>query len=252
MPSWAVGCQDVHRLADDDAGDRRAVGGEHGQPAAAVREHVAGGVGQAVGERARRPASGPAPGRTAARSRRRPGCRARRPPAAPSALRAVGQSCRRPLWLNSQRSWVNGAAAPTRRPAMPGGRGADRGQHARRRRPSAPARRTTRRSRSAGPAGSARAARPVDVPADAEAVDVDRAVPLPARAPRTARRAQCGGSTTSDAAACAARRGRPGAYTSRAVRKPEKICRRIGWSQLRNVVRQASGSVAQEPPRSTL
>ncbi len=28
-----------------------------------------------------------------------------------SALRAVDQSCSRPLWLNSQRSWVNGAAA---------------------------------------------------------------------------------------------------------------------------------------------
>jgi hypothetical protein len=26
-------------------------------------------------------------------------------------LRAVAQSCSRPLWLNSQRSWVNGAAA---------------------------------------------------------------------------------------------------------------------------------------------
>ena len=35
------------------------------------------------------------------------------------------------------------------------------------------------------------------------------------------------------------------------MRKPAKICRRIGWSQLRNVVRQASGSVAQQPPRST-
>ena len=38
---------------------------------------------------------------------------------------------------------------------------------------------------------------------------------------------------------------------SRAQRNPEKICRRTGWSQLRNVPRIAAASVPNEPPRST-
>lgn len=36
------------------------------------------------------------------------------------------------------------------------------------------------------------------------------------------------------------------------MRKPEKICRRTGRSQLRNVPRQATASTANDPPRSTL
>src|SRR5690606_38776315 len=51
-------------------------------------------------------------------------------------------------------------------------------------------------------------------------------------------------------------RGKPGAYTpavtSRAQRKPAKICLRTGKSQLRNVPRTATGSLPKEPPRSTL
>ena len=37
-----------------------------------------------------------------------------------------------------------------------------------------------------------------------------------------------------------------------AQRKPEKIWRLIGWSQLRNVPRQATLSVPNDPPRNTL
>src|SRR5205807_3902085 len=39
---------------------------------------------------------------------------------------------------------------------------------------------------------------------------------------------------------------------SAAQRKPAKICRRCGKSQLRKVLRTAIGRVAHEPPRSTL
>ena len=42
------------------------------------------------------------------------------------------------------------------------------------------------------------------------------------------------------------------AQASQASRTPVKICRRIGWSQLRNDGRIAAGATAQEPPRSTL
>src|SRR5206468_789224 len=40
--------------------------------------------------------------------------------------------------------------------------------------------------------------------------------------------------------------------TSQARRTPEKICRRIGWSQLRKLGRRMPGATAHEPPRSTL
>ena len=48
------------------------------------------------------------------------------------------------------------------------------------------------------------------------------------------------------------RGGRAVAQASLAQRKPAKICRRIGKSQLRNVTRATVGLVAQEAPRSTL
>ena len=119
---------------------------------------------------------------------------------ASSALRAVGAVVRAaPLWLNSQRPCVNGAAAGL----------VDR---ERRRWPTAPRparrplddRRRQRRERGVGPdrLGPAVAhglARAVDVPADAEAVGVDRAVPLLARRLGLLVAGECGGSSTSAA-----------------------------------------------------
>ena len=46
--------------------------------------------------------------------------------------------------------------------------------------------------------------------------------------------------------------GRGSHHPSLTQRRPEKICRRCGRSQLRNVVRITLSCVAQEPPRSTL
>jgi hypothetical protein len=40
-------------------------------------------------------------------------------------------------------------------------------------------------------------------------------------------------------------------HASLAIRMPAKICRRCGWSQLRNVGEATRAEVAQEPPRST-
>lgn len=111
------------------------------------------------------------------------------------------------------------------------------------------------------------------VPADAETVGVDRAVPLVAGCPRLAvqavrriqndlpdghGRAQIGEMTAHRSPPSPERPGRPGAphaspgAASRAVRNPAKICRRTGRSQLRNVPRHATGSTANDPPRSTL
>ena len=66
-----------------------------------------------------------------------------------------------------------------------------------------------------------------------------RAGAAPRRTPRRRRRRR-------------ARRPGRSRHASRAVRKPAKIWRRIGKSQLRNVLRTAAGCVAHEPPRSTL
>src|SRR5690606_2408321 len=94
------------------------------------------------------------------------------------------------------------------------------------------------------------------VPADPEPVGVDRPVPLPARRPglpvQAVRRNHQQvadprlGPDVSEVTAHQA------PSTERAVRNPEKICRRTGRSQLRKVPRQATGSTANEPPRSTL
>lgn len=97
------------------------------------------------------------------------------------------------------------------------------------------------------------------VPAEAEPVRVHGAVPLPPGRPglcvQAVRRAEQqggGAGLRSEVGEMAAhQRASPG-VTSRAVRKPLKICRRIGWSQLRKVPRQATGSTPNEPPRSTL
>ena len=173
-PSGSV--EHEQRLADDVAGDRAAVGGQQGEPAPAVREHVPRGAGAARRPAARRPASGPAPGRTAAPSRRRPGVRARRPPAAAGPCGRSAQSCSRPLWLNSQRSWVNGAAPPRRPTPAVAERTAATTQDV-------GDRRRQGRERRVGPdrLGPAIAHRlgAVDVPAGAEAVGVHGAVPLP-------------------------------------------------------------------------
>ena len=44
----------------------------------------------------------------------------------------------------------------------------------------------------------------------------------------------------------------PAHHASQASRTPEKICRRIGWSQLRKLGRRIPGATAHDPPRSTL
>src|SRR3954452_1009507 len=94
---------------------------------------------------------------------------------------------------------------------------------------------------------------PVDVPAEPEAVDVHGAVLLALRSPglRDQRVTRCGHDLLQGARRAEVRQV-AAHQASRAVRKPAKIWRRIGWSQLRNVVRQATGSVAQQPPRRTL
>ena len=64
----------------------------------------------------------------------------------------------------------------------------------------------------------------------------------------------CGGDVAVEAPGhglAGARGGVRGHRASHASLIPEKICRRSGWSQLRNVVRAATACVAHDPPRST-
>ena len=103
-------------------------------------------------------------------------------------------------------------------------------------------------------------------PAPRLAPSSDRRSPRPSRrrssgrasagaAHRTAPAARTGGSSTSEATDTRRHPASPGAdtsATSQARRTPEKICRRIGWSQLRKLGRRMPGATAHEPPRSTL
>src|SRR5690606_15946015 len=92
-----------------------------------------------------------------------------------------------------------------------------------------------------------------DVPARAEAVRVHGPVPLePGRVRLDEQRVRRLQERLVERDRLAEVGQVPAHQASRAQRKPAKICRRMGKSQLRNVVRIATGSVAQEPPRSTL
>ena len=89
---------------------------------------------------------------------------------------------------------------------------------------------------------------------DAPAVGVHPAVALPARGVglhEQAVRGLAGAAHRASAARPSQARWRH-TQASQASRTPVKICRLIGWSQLRNEGRIVDGATAHEPPRSTL
>ena len=250
-----VGAQE-QRVVDRGGGEPLAVGEQQVQRAGAPRPDEPGDIGQ----RRARGRAGVEP--VEDQREHAPRCRCR--PRCPSARRAL--SCARSSSPKPSRnpetkpfSEKTHALRDERRRrcaasrAEPGRRVPRRGEHGRRGLVAGEARCPPT---SASPSGSART-RIAAPHADAPAVRVVRPRVLvaagagPGARARAARRRAASGARRED-------RGTRGdgtwsrAQASVAQRKPEKIWRRIGRSQLRNVMLHAIGSVAHDPPRSTL
>ena len=90
--------------------------------------------------------------------------------------------------------------------------------------------------------------------ADAPSVGVHQAVLLPSRRirlhPKAVRRLEH--QRRDRDLRCRASRGACTSDVPGAAAHPEKICRRIGWSQLRKLGRTMLDATAHDPPRSTL